>query len=67
MEEWFGVVRWCEDDLKCALEEQGYPVTENNIAKLYNRCSHHSFTDIMIERGWEFIYDNIGDDDSWDT
>ena len=32
MEEWFGQVRWCEDDLKAALEDQGYPVTENNIA-----------------------------------
>lgn len=64
--EWFGMVRWCEDDLKNALEVQGYPVTENNIAKLYNICSHHSFEDCMIEAGWEFMYNNIGYDDGWD-
>lgn len=64
--EWFGIVRWCEDDLKCALEDKGYPATENNIAKLHSICSPHFFTDVMIERGWEFMHDSIGNDDSWD-
>lgn len=65
-EEWFGQVRWCEDDLKAALEAQGYPVTENNIAKLYALCDRHWFTDRMIEAGWEYIYDNIGYGEGWD-
>lgn len=65
-EEWFGQVRWCEDDLKNALEVQGYAVTENNIAKLYGLCQHHSFTDCMIEAGWEHMYNNIGYGDGWD-
>lgn len=64
--EWFGVVRWCEDDLKNALEVVGYPVTENNISKLYAVCNSHWFTDHMIEAGWEYMYDNIGYGDGWD-
>lgn len=64
--EWFGIVRWCEDDLKMALEQQGYPVTENNIAKLRAMCEHHFFTDCMIEAGWEYMYCNIGNGDGWD-
>lgn len=66
MDEWFGKVRWCEDDLKSALNTQGYPVTKNNIAKLYDICSHHCFTDCMIEAGWEYMYNMIGYDDGWD-
>ena len=65
--EWFGKVRWCEEDLKEALRTQGYPVTENNVAKLYDRCSKHWFTDHMIEAGWEYMYCCIGDDGTWDT
>lgn len=64
--EWFGVVRWCEADLKNALEVQGYPVTENNVSKLYNLCASHWFTDHMIEAGWEYMYNMIGSDDTWD-
>ena len=64
--EWFGVVRWCEADLKSALEDQGYPVTENNIAKLYEEVSTHWFTDHMISAGWEYMYDQIGYGDGWD-
>lgn len=58
-QEWFGVVRWCEEDLKIALEREGYPVTENNIAKLRSICEQHFFTDFMIEQGWEYIYNSI--------
>ena len=64
--DWFGEVRWCEEDLKNALEVQGYPVTENNISRLYSLCEHHFFTDCMIERGWEYMYDQIGQGDGWD-
>lgn len=67
MEEWFGQVRWCEEDIKAALEDRGYPVTENNIAKLSNLCNSHWFTDHMIEAGWEYMYNNIGCGDGWDV
>lgn len=65
--EYFGEVRWCEEDLVTALEERGYPVTENNIAKLYAACSRHGFVDYMIESGWEYMYSAIGMDGGWDT
>ena len=66
MKEYFGDVVWCEDDLKTALKDQGYPATENNIEKLYNLCNNDQFTDHMIEAGWEYIYDNIGYGEGWD-
>ena len=62
-DEWFGVVRWCDDDIKNALETQGIAVTENNVDKLHRMCSHHSFTDMMIEQEWEFMYDMIAQND----
>ena len=65
-DDWFGRVRWCEEDLEDALKEQGYPVTENNVSKLRRLCEHHFFTDCMIERGWDYIYDQIGEGDGWD-
>lgn len=36
--EWFGTVRWNEDDLANALELHDYPATEENIAKLREMC-----------------------------
>ena len=64
--EWFGKVRWCEADLEEALRVQGYPVTENNISRLYDICKSHWFTDHMISSGWEYIYDQIGYGNGWD-
>ena len=66
MNEWFGQVRWCEEDLINALEVQNYPVTENNIAKLRAACEGRGFTEFMVQAGWEFMYNTIGNDDSWD-
>lgn len=65
-EEWFGIVRWCEEDLKVALEDKGLPATENNIAKLRQFCESHWFTDCMIEAGWRTIYGCIESDDDWE-
>jgi hypothetical protein len=63
----FGRVEWSREDLENALEVQGYPVTENNVKKLYDICNNHWFTDYMIEMGWNYMYDNIGIGDGWDT
>lgn len=65
--EWFGQVRWCEEDIKSALEENGYPATENNIARLYSLCNTHWFTDHMIEAGWEYIHEQIGNYKEWEN
>lgn len=64
--EWFGIVRWCKDDLISALTDRGYPATEHNIATLYNLCNQHWFTDNMIETGWEYIYNKIDSECEWD-
>ena len=66
MENKFGVVTWNIEDIKNALEVQGYPITDNNVEKLYILCQHHSFVDCMIEAGWEFMYNNIGNGEGWD-
>lgn len=64
-DKWFGVVRWCGDDLKNALEIHGIATTKHNVNKLKSLCLYHSFTDEMIERGWEHIYDEIAAN-SWE-
>ena len=67
MKEYFGEVKWHREDLENALEVQGYPVTENNIRKLYAICDTHWFTDYMIEMGWNYMYDHIGTGDGLDV
>lgn len=57
--EWFGVVRWCDEDLENALEEKGLKVTKKKIAQLRKKLEHHSFTDYMIGAGWDYIYSAI--------
>ena len=57
---WFGIVRWCDADIAAALKEDGYALTDENIQKVRNQLEHHSFADMMIERGWEHIHDVIG-------
>lgn len=54
-EMFFGVVRWCDDDLRLALRKDGYKTNEDNVAKLREMLEHHSFIDHMIEAGWNFI------------
>lgn len=57
--EYFGVVRWCDEDIIAALNESGIPADENNVARVISLLQHHSFTDVMIERGWDHIYTTI--------
>ena len=64
--EWFGEVRWCNADLEAALNDKGYPLTENNIAKLRAKCESHWFTDHLIEAGWDYIDSQIGYGGGWD-
>ncbi len=66
MREFFGEVKWYKDDLVNALECCNYPLTENNIEKLYNLCNNHWFVDYMIEMGFEYMYNHIGMGDGWD-
>ena len=62
----FGVVKWNKYDLAGALEENGIPATEKNIALLRDECeNNHHFTDRMIEAGWDTINDYISRLDEW--
>ena len=57
---YFGVVRWQLDDIKAALADRGYPITQDNIDEIVTNCvNNHFFTDTMIEAGWDMIYATI--------
>ena len=56
MKEWFGIVRWCEEDLIAGLVDNGFPATENNVGELLcHICNDHGFCDHMIAAGWDYI------------
>jgi hypothetical protein len=54
-DEWFGIVRWCEDDIHEALINNGYEPTEEAIRLIRKNCEHHYFKDAMVETGWDYI------------
>lgn len=65
-EDWFGKVRWCNDDIVAALQDKHIEPTEENVSRVRTQLGHHAFTDTQIEHGWEFIYytiDNLRLDD----
>jgi hypothetical protein len=53
--EWFGVVRWCDEDIEIILSDQGFIVTPEAVRMIREDCSTHWFTDGMIEAGFELI------------
>lgn len=54
--EYFGIVRWCNDDIAAKLEDMGIEASEENIAAVRCACeNNHHFTDTMIEAGWMAI------------
>lgn len=53
-ENYFGVVRWCDDDLRGAIEESGNIPTDELVSHLRTLCEK-PLCDMMIERGWEVI------------
>lgn len=63
---WFGVVRWCDEDIVTKLVEMCIPITENNVAAVRRECENNThFTDQMIEAGWEaieYVIDGLRDE-----
>ena len=55
----FGKVLWADEDLRNALDLQGYPQTENNIALLRSACEKSGFVEAQIAAGWDHIYTQI--------
>lgn len=60
-DEWFGIVRWHEDDIRDALEQSGYEATDEAVGLIRQKCEHHFFKDNMISAGWDCIYAYIGE------
>lgn len=57
---YFGVVRWCNDDIVILLDEMGIAATQENIDEVRVACENsHHFTDAMVEAGWLAIQDTI--------
>ncbi len=63
MAEYFGEVRWTEEDVREALERCGVQPTDENVSRVVGFCESHHFTDRLIELGWDvmsqYIEDNI--------
>ena len=57
--EWFGKVRWCDEDISVALQDDGIDATKGNINEVRRRLGRHSFEDLLIERGWDCIHEVI--------
>ena len=51
----FGMVAWTAEDVAAALKNAGYSDDLENVAIISSALGHHSFTDCMIEAGWEHI------------
>ena len=60
-DEYFGVIRWCREDLIEALEVYGVEPAEDAVLTLYERVNTHWFADLMIEHGWAFIFSCMSD------
>lgn len=60
-EDWFGVTRWCDEDIHKALVENGYEPTEEAIALIRRDCEHHCFRDATNETGWHYIHSYISE------
>ena len=61
-EEWFGIVRWCDEDIRAALLEDGYEPTEEAIDLIRFKMENHGFTDLQIADGWDKIHQYIADE-----
>ena len=60
-EEYFGIVRWNEDDLRNALEINGVEPTEAMVVQLRKLCESSTFEEAMSSAGWDVIYGYINE------
>ena len=54
-DEWFGIVRWCEDDIRAALIDRGFKPTKEAIALVRFSMENGGFDGHQIEAGWDYI------------
>lgn len=55
----FAHVWWSRVDLEQALLENDVPNTPKNIEALFDSLSEDELTGVMIQAGWEYIYDIV--------
>jgi len=60
-ETYFGIVRWCNEDIESALLDEEVEPTEELIGKVRDRLEKHWFADYMIESGWEYVHTTVRD------
>lgn len=58
--EYFGVVRWHEDDVREAFRQRGIDPTDEEVSRVIEFCESHHFTDRLIEMGWDVLDTFIG-------
>lgn len=56
---YFGVVRWCAEDIADAIETQGFKLTEENINKVMAEFSETALQATMIQAGWDYLYNIV--------
>lgn len=59
--DWFGTVRWCDDDIREHFEFSVADYTDADIEFIRKKLNHHSFTDSQIEAGNDFILFTVRD------
>lgn len=59
--EWFGIVRWCDEDIANELELLSYPRTPEAVSIVKADLVNHWFTDHCIGAGFEYIDSIIRD------
>jgi len=55
-DKWFGIVRWCNEDIACKMVCMGITPTKKSILEVRDFCEKNkSFNDTMCKAGWDMI------------
>lgn len=56
---YFGIVRWCEEDVANAIKEQGFEPTEENVKIVMGTLNESAFISFMVQAGWDYLYNIV--------
>jgi len=57
----FGAVVWCDDNIREALEEDGVPITDENVKAIRHSYDAYEIDTVMIEVGWDSLRSAVAD------
>ena len=59
----FGIVRWTNEDIALAFESADFDCTDEDIAAIRKACNAriYGIRDAMTEAGWNFIHNDVAD------